>query len=182
MPLRARTSNPFPPLHTKTTAWKPLPHVIFCCRQQRSYEKVTLQRWRKHTLYGSVSQTHIKCVWVSRKTRTHTEVNKIGFTKINTINIINLIVAPWIFVESLLLSTEKLHLHNFNTKTLSKLFKSLRHVSILSDHHQGALLFLAKVILQYSQFNSFLQTSFFRNTTRFHSEKYYKRNNSQINK
>jgi len=26
------------------------------------------------------------------------------------------------------------------------------------DHHQGALLFLAKVILQSSQFNSFLQT------------------------
>ena len=41
-------------------------------------------------------------------------------------------------------------------KTLLKLFKTLRHVSILSDH-QGAL-FLAKVILQYSQFNSYLQT------------------------
>jgi len=27
----------------------------------------------------------------------------------------------------------------------------------LSDHHQGAL-FLAKVILRYSQFNSYLQT------------------------
>ena len=37
-----------------------------------------------------------------------------------------------------------------------KYFKTLRHVSILSDH-QGAL-FLAKVILQYSQFNSYLQT------------------------
>ena len=36
-------------------------------------------------------------------------------------------------------------------------FKTLRHVSILSDHHQGAL-FLAKVILRYSQFNSYLQT------------------------
>jgi len=35
--------------------------------------------------------------------------------------------------------------------------KTLRHVSILSDHHQGAF-FLAKVILQYSQFNSYLQT------------------------
>ena len=35
--------------------------------------------------------------------------------------------------------------------------KTLRHVSILSDHHQGAL-FLAKVILRYSQFNSYLQT------------------------
>ena len=38
-----------------------------------------------------------------------------------------------------------------------KHFKTLRHVSILSDHHQGAL-FLAKVIFQYSQFNSYLQT------------------------
>jgi len=43
-------------------------------------------------------------------------------------------------------------------KTLLKHFKTHRHVSILSDHHQGAL-FLAKVILQYSQFNSYLQTS-----------------------
>jgi len=42
-------------------------------------------------------------------------------------------------------------------KTLLKHFKTLRHVSILSDHHQGAL-FLAKVILQYSQFSSYLQT------------------------
>ena len=41
-------------------------------------------------------------------------------------------------------------------KTL-KHFKTLRHVSILSDHHQGGL-FLAKFILQYSQFNSYLQT------------------------
>ena len=38
-----------------------------------------------------------------------------------------------------------------------KRFKTLRHVSILSDHHQGAL-FLAKVILHCSQFNSYLQT------------------------
>ena len=38
-----------------------------------------------------------------------------------------------------------------------KHFKTLRHVSILSDHHQGAL-FLAKVIIEYSQFNSYLQT------------------------
>ena len=35
-------------------------------------------------------------------------------------------------------------------KTNLKHFKTLRHVSILSDHHHGAL-FLAKVILQYSQ-------------------------------
>ena len=41
-------------------------------------------------------------------------------------------------------------------KTFLKHFKTIRHVSILSDHHQGAL-FLAKVILQYSQFNSYLQ-------------------------
>jgi len=39
-------------------------------------------------------------------------------------------------------------------KTLLNRFKTLRHVSILSDHHQGAL-FLGKVILQYSQFNSY---------------------------
>jgi len=44
-------------------------------------------------------------------------------------------------------------LHNI----LLKHFKTLRHVSLLSDHHQGGL-FLAKVILQYSQFNSYLQT------------------------
>ena len=42
-------------------------------------------------------------------------------------------------------------------KTLLKHFKTLWHVSTLSDHHQGAL-FLAKVILQFSQFNSYLQT------------------------
>ena len=47
--------------------------------------------------------------------------------------------------------------HIISYKTLLKHFKTLRHVSILSDHHQGAL-FLAKVILQYSQFNSYLQT------------------------
>ena len=47
--------------------------------------------------------------------------------------------------------------HIISHKTLLKHFKTFRHVSILSDHHQGAL-FLAKVILQYSQFNSYLQT------------------------
>jgi len=47
--------------------------------------------------------------------------------------------------------------HIISHKTLLKHFKTLRHVSISSDHHQGAL-FLAKVILQYSQFNSYLQT------------------------
>ena len=47
--------------------------------------------------------------------------------------------------------------HIISHRTLLKHFKALRHVSILSDHHQGAL-FLAKFILQYSQFNSYLQT------------------------
>ena len=37
--------------------------------------------------------------------------------------------------------------HTISHKTLLKHFKTLRHVSILSDHHQGAL-FLAKVILK----------------------------------
>ena len=43
--------------------------------------------------------------------------------------------------------------YNFTLNT----FKTLRHVSILSDHHEGAL-FLAKAMLQCSQFNSYLQT------------------------
>ena len=47
--------------------------------------------------------------------------------------------------------------HIISHKTHLKHLKTLRHVLILSDHHQGAL-FLAKVILQYSQFNSYLQT------------------------
>jgi len=47
--------------------------------------------------------------------------------------------------------------HIISHKTHLKHFKTLRHVSILSDHHQGAL-FLAKVILQYSQFKYYLQT------------------------
>jgi len=49
--------------------------------------------------------------------------------------------------------------HIISLKTLLKHFKTLRHASILSDYHQGAL-FLAKVILRYSQFNSYLQTTF----------------------
>jgi len=49
------------------------------------------------------------------------------------------------------------NVHIISHKTLLKHFKTLRHVSILSDRHQGAL-FLAKVILQYLQFNSYLQT------------------------
>ena len=47
--------------------------------------------------------------------------------------------------------------HIISHKTLLKHFKTLPHVSMLSVHHQGAL-FLAKVILRYSQFNSYLQT------------------------
>ena len=47
--------------------------------------------------------------------------------------------------------------HIISHKTLLKPFKTLRHVSILSDHHQGAF-FLAEVILRYLQFNSYLQT------------------------
>ena len=47
--------------------------------------------------------------------------------------------------------------HIISHKMLLKHFKTLRHVSILSDHHQGALS-LAKVMLQYSQFNWYLQT------------------------
>ena len=46
--------------------------------------------------------------------------------------------------------------HIISHKAILRHFKTLRHVSILSDHHQGAL-FLVKVILQYSQFNSYLQ-------------------------
>ena len=47
--------------------------------------------------------------------------------------------------------------HIISHKTILKHFKTLRHVSILLDHHQGAL-FLVKVILQYSKFNSYLET------------------------
>ena len=69
---------------------------------------------------------------------------------------INLIVAPCIFrrITSIYQPTNA---HIISYKTLLKRFKTLRHVSILSDHHQGAL-FLVRVILQYSQFNSYLQT------------------------
>jgi len=47
--------------------------------------------------------------------------------------------------------------HIISHKTLLKHFRTLRHFSILSDRHQGAS-FLAKVMLQYSQFISYLQT------------------------
>jgi len=68
---------------------------------------------------------------------------------------INLIVAPCIFCRIASIYQPK-NAHIISHKTLLKHFKSLRHVSILSDYHQGAL-FLAKVMLQYSQFNSYLQ-------------------------
>ena len=70
--------------------------------------------------------------------------------------IINLIVAPCIFcrITSIYQPTNA---HIISHKTLLKHFNTLRHVSILSYHHQGSL-FLAKVILQNSQFNSYLQT------------------------
>jgi NADPH-dependent 7-cyano-7-deazaguanine reductase QueF len=45
--------------------------------------------------------------------------------------------------------------HIISHKTLLKYFKTFRNVSILSDHHQGTL-FLAKVMLQCSEFNSYL--------------------------
>jgi len=47
--------------------------------------------------------------------------------------------------------------HIISHKTLLKQFKTLRHVSILSNHRQGAF-FLAKVMLQYSQFNWIVNT------------------------
>ena len=59
-----------------------------------------------------------------------------------------------IFITSIYQPTNT---HIISHKIILKHFKTLRHVSILSDHHQGAL-FLAKVIFQYSQFNSYLQT------------------------
>jgi hypothetical protein len=70
---------------------------------------------------------------------------------------INLIVAPCIFSRITSIH-QPTNAHIISHKTLLKHFKTLWHVSILSDHHQGAL-FLAKVMLQYSQFNSYLQTS-----------------------
>ena len=80
------------------------------------------------------------------------------FCKKELLNIkcVNLIVTPCIFcrITSIYQPTNA---HIISNETLLKHFKTLRHISILSDHHQGAL-FLAKVMLQYSQFNSYLQT------------------------
>jgi len=69
---------------------------------------------------------------------------------------INLIVAPCIFVELLQFINQRMHI-KFHIKHFLNTLKHSDTVSILSDHHQGAL-FLAKVILQYSQFKSYLQT------------------------
>jgi len=66
-----------------------------------------------------------------------------------------LLVLKWGF--SITSIYQPTNAHIISHKTLLKHFKTLRHVSILSDHHQGAL-FLAKIMLQYSQFNSYLQT------------------------
>ena len=68
-------------------------------------------------------------------------------------------VKMWILVSTLNTVSiyQTTNAHKISHKTLLKHFKTLRHVSNFSDHHQGAL-FLAKVILQYSQFNSYLQT------------------------
>jgi len=60
----------------------------------------------------------------------------------------------WFIVDDHFNSSTNECRYNF---TLLKHFKTLRHVSILSDHHQGAL-FFAKVLLRYSQFNYYLQT------------------------
>ena len=68
---------------------------------------------------------------------------------VELIEIINKIIITSIYQPT--------NAHIISHKTNLKHFETLRHVSILSDHHQGAL-FLAKVILQYSQFNSYLQT------------------------
>jgi len=64
---------------------------------------------------------------------------------------INLIVSPCIFCRITSIY-QPMNAHIISHKILLKHFKTLRHVSVLSDHHQGAL-FLAKVMLQYSQFN-----------------------------
>ena len=64
-------------------------------------------------------------------------------------------IISWIIIITSIYQPTNAHI--ISHKTILKHFKTLRHVSILSDHHQGAL-FLAKVILQYSQFNSYLQT------------------------
>jgi len=53
------------------------------------------------------------------------------------------------------------NVHIISHKLHLKHFKTLPHVSILSHHHHQGALFLAKVMLQYSQFNSYLQTRYY---------------------
>jgi len=69
------------------------------------------------------------------------------------------IIRAGITVKGITSIYQPTNAHIISHKTLLKHFKTLRHVSILSDHYQGAL-FLAKGILYYSQFNSYLQTRF----------------------
>ena len=96
--------------------------------------------------------SQIKCVKTALiYSRASYEIEKLCLSNYSVKNITD------IFVTSVFQPTNT---HKISHKTLLKHFKHFktpRHVSILSDHHQGAL-FLAKVILQYSQFNSYLQT------------------------
>jgi len=70
--------------------------------------------------------------------------------RVNSSRIINLIVAPCI-VCGITSIYQPTNAHIISHKKILKHFKTLRHVSILSDHHQGPL-FLAKVMLQYTSF------------------------------
>jgi len=106
-------------------------------------------RWRYLSLWERTSYEHVSSSeWLPRYSclslLAQSVVNS-NKQKLNTVYFTSFI-------------NQQLHLHNFHTKHFKNTSKSLRHVSILSDQHQRALLFLAKVILQYSQFNSFLQT------------------------
>ena len=78
-----------------------------------------------------------------------------GFSQTKLYNSLSLIFFKFSKIITSIYQPNNAHI--ISHKTILKYFKTLRHVSILSDHHQGAL-FLAKVILQYSQFNSYLQT------------------------
>ena len=87
---------------------------------------------------------------VSRKRITY-QTERVGTTKLGKVIVYMLMWLSYCRSTSIYQPTNA---HIISHKTL---LKTLRHVSILSDHHQGAL-FLAKVILRYSQFNSYLQT------------------------
>jgi len=65
-------------------------------------------------------------------------------------------VAPKKYIFPITSICQPTNSHIISHKKLLKHFKTLRHVSILSDHHQGPY-FLAKVILYYSQFNWCMQ-------------------------